>query len=59
MSFENLFLTLINDTFYTLNTHLDTSMVELIKPSWQAKIGSQNLFFIMFYLLFISLRVFE
>ena len=31
------------DTFYTWNAHLGTRMVQLIKPSCQAKAGAQNL----------------
>ena len=38
----------VHDTFYAGNTHLGTSMVELIKPSRQAKWGTQNLFFHVF-----------
>ena len=34
------------DTFYTWNAHLGTRVVELIKPSCQAKAGAQKLFFI-------------
>ena len=36
---------LSKDTFYTQNTKLGTCMVELTKPSSQAEIGAQKLFF--------------
>ena len=39
VSFENLFF---QDTFYTRNAHLGTIMIELIKPSCQAKAGAHS-----------------
>ena len=39
-------LTLVfHDTFYEGNNYLGFSMVELIKPSCQVKLGTQKLFF--------------
>ena len=43
---EFVFQTSPQDTFYTWHTHLGTCMEELVKPSFQAKIGTHSLFLI-------------